>query len=78
LIERPGQVGSKFLRKHESVPLCRFVGHSNGTPIGNSRIALFEDNAGTIAHSSGTRFRLPTVNHIGKGLRPGAIKADAH
>jgi flagellar biosynthesis repressor protein FlbT len=46
--------------------------------MGNSRIALFQDNAGTIAHSRGTGSRLRSVNHIGKGLLPGAIKADAH
>jgi hypothetical protein len=46
--------------------------------MGDSVIAPFQNNAGTIAHSRGIEFRLRIVNHIGKGLRPGATKADAH
>jgi hypothetical protein len=46
--------------------------------MGDCRIAPFENNAGTIAHLGGIGFRLPIVNHIRKGLRPGATKADAH
>jgi flagellar protein FlbT len=73
-IGRPGHVGSKSLKKHESIPNCRFPGHAGDAPICDSGAALFENNADTTAHSHGIRFRLRSVNHIGKGLGPRRAK----
>jgi hypothetical protein len=71
LIGRPADVGTKFLRKHESVPFCRFPGHAGEALIGDFVIARFENNADIIAHSRGFRFRLPSINRNSKGLRIG-------
>jgi flagellar protein FlbT len=46
--------------------------------MGDSLIASVENNAGTIAHLRGIEFCSPIVNHIRKGLQPGATKADTH
>jgi hypothetical protein len=71
LIGRPADVGTKFLKKHESAPSCRFPGHAGEAPIGDFVIARFENNADIIAHSRGCRFRLPSINLNRKGSRTG-------
>jgi hypothetical protein len=69
LIGRPADVGTKFLRKYESAPLCRFPGHASEGLIGDFGSAQFENNVDIVAHSRGLAFRLRSVNRNRKGLR---------
>jgi hypothetical protein len=87
LIGRLVDRGTKPLRKHESVPRCRFPGHAGGAPISSFTVARFENSVDNAGHFSHRRFVYEALTAIGKDCGhigkkhqrlSGATKAGTH